>query len=182
MQQKLRKEISAAKVRQKKTLQKVWNDLGRIWEGFGKVVLRFSGFFELFAQFDDNFPTLGKGGLVVLAHANPIHPSGVVVHERQCAVLADILVAALVVDGDIQFEFLDSRTELLGIHGVVAHPSQIPVYGGPLPFGVDHSSFAHASLERLCHLLVVVGIALVVELPDAPFDVTSELGDLLLFQ
>jgi hypothetical protein len=116
---------------------------------------------------------MGNHTLVVFAHADNVHPPRVAVHKRERTDLADALVAAFVVGRDVQLQALDLRAELLGIYRIVARPAQIPVGTGPLPFRIDHPAFAHAGLQRLSHLLVVIGIAVLVQFLDAPLDVTD---------
>ena len=121
-----------AKVSIKKTLQMVWNVLGTFWERFGKdlgnSLLREAGFLEFIDQFQHDFPTLGKHALVVFAHADSVHPTRVVVHERQRADLPDALIAALVFSSDVHLETPDLLAEVLGIHGVVArHKGSVPL-------------------------------------------------------
>ena len=67
----------------------VWNDLGRIWEGFGKPTPAEDMFYpthqpisalfpwktcftQLISQFQRYFPALGKHALVVFAHTDNI--------------------------------------------------------------------------------------------------------------
>ena len=49
-----------ANLGEKKSLQKVWNDLGRIWEGFGKLTLEEDPFFRVHRLISVRFPYIGK--------------------------------------------------------------------------------------------------------------------------